>query len=469
METRTEAPPQPRPTVADGRGAPPSAPAGGAAVEATSRRRPPIAVIVVGAIVLVAALIWGVRYLAYATTHESTDDARVDADTVTVTSKIAERVNRILVDTNQPVRKGQVIARMDDTDERNAVQQAQAALDAQRSQARAAQENVSLTRAQVAAQSQQGSGGITSARSSIVNAQANAASAQQQADAARAAIAQSQAQLKVAQSQVPAARQGLVRANADLARYAALVRTGDVASQQLDAQRAAQAQAQSQYQSALDNVTAAQTAVVQSQARYTAAVAAANAATAGIGAQQGQLQTAQGRLTESDNPYRVSATQAQADAAFAQAGSLQAQLKTAQDKLAYTQIRAPIDGIVGAKNVEVGTYVSPGQSLIVIVPNSGTYVTANFKETQLGKIKVGQPVDVTVDAYKGTTFHGHVSAIAPASQNTFSLVPAQNATGNFVKVTQRIPVRIIVDNPPADKPLRVGMSVVAAVDTRKGS
>ena len=119
-------------------------------------------------------------------------------------------------------------------------------------------------------------------------------------------------------------------------------------------------------------------------------------------------------------------------------------------------IRSPIDGIVGAKNVEVGTSVAPGQSLMTLVPNSGIYITANYKETQLGKVKVGQHVDVKVDAYKGVDFHGRVEAIAPASQNTFSLVPAQNATGNFVKVTQRIPVRIVVDNPPPDKPLRVG-------------
>jgi membrane fusion protein (multidrug efflux system) len=262
---------------------------------------------------------------------------------------------------------------------------------------------------------------------------------------------------------VPAGQAALARANADLDRYAALVRTGDIAAQQLDAQRAAQAQAQSQYQSALENVAAARTAVAQAQARYTAAIASTSAASAGVGAQQGQLATAQGRLTESDNPYRVSTTQAQADAAFAQAGSLQAQVKAAQDRLSYTVIRSAIDGIVGAKNVEVGTAVAAGQSLLTLVPNRGIYITANYKETQLGKVKVGQKVDLKVDAYKGTTFQGRVEAIAPASQNTFSLVPAQNATGNFVKVTQRIPVRIIVVDPPADKPLRVGMSVETSI------
>lgn len=462
METPTEAPRQ-RTVVGDSRGTPP--PADAVTDEPAKRRRPPLLVLVIGGIVVIAALIFGIRYLAYATSHQTTDDARVDADVVTVTSKIQERVAQILVDTNQPVHKGQIIVRLDDTDETAALQQAQAALTAQRATAQAAQANVDLTRAQVAAQSTQGSGGVAAAQSAVTNAQAQTQSAQQQADAARSAIAQAQAEQRVAQSQVPAARAALQRANADLARYTALVRTGDIASQQLDAQRATQAQAQSQYQSAIDNVGAAETAVAQAQARFAAALAATNAASAGVGSQQGQLQTAQGKLVEADNPYRVSTTQAQAQAQFAQTGSLQAQVKVAQDHLGYTVIRSPIDGVVGEKNVEIAAAVAPGQSLMTLVPDRGIYITANYKETQLGNVRVGQPVDIKIDAYKGVDFQGHVSAIAPASQNTFSLVPAQNATGNFVKVTQRIPVRIVVDNPPADRPLRVGMSVETSIAT----
>lgn len=465
METRTEVPPPPqRPLVtSDANGAPPVT----ETVEVeTKRRRPPVLILIVSAILVIAGLIWGVRYLAYASAHETTDDARIDADTVTVTSKIQERVRDVLVDTNQPVRKGQIIIRLDDTDELATLQQARAGLGAQRAQARAAQENVALTRAQVQAQATQGAGGVTAAQSGIRNAQAQTQSAQQQADAARSAIAQAQSQVKVAQSQVPAASAALARANADLARYTALVRTGDIASQQLDAQRAAQAQAQAQYQAALDNVAAAQSNVAQAEARYAASLAAANAAGAGVGAQQGQLQTAQGRLSESANPYRVSATQAQADAAFAQAGSLQAQVQAAQDRVTYTVIRSPIDGVVGAKNVTIGASVAPGQSLMAIVPNHGLYITANYKETQLGRVRVGQPVDIAVDAYKGVDFHGHVEAIAPASQSTFSMIPPSNATGNFVKVTQRIPLRIAIDDPPKAYPLRVGMSVKPSIKVK---
>ena len=459
METRTETP---RPT--EGRGsAPPITDRPDEPQPKTSRRRPPLAVIIIGAIVLIAALIWGIQYLAYATTHETTDDARVDADTVTVTSKIAERIDQLLVDTNDRVHKGQILVRLDDRDERTRYDQALATVKAQSAQVNAAQQNVALTREQQAAQASQGTGGVRSAQAQITNAQASFQAAEQEANAARSAVAQAQAQLRVAQAQVPSTQAALDRANADFARYSSLVRTGDISQQQLDAQRASQAGALAQYRGALDQVTAAQTAVAQMEARLTSAIASATAAEAGIGAQQGQLETAQGRLAESTAASRVPAIRAQARAAGANVTTASAQAETARDQLNYTVIRSPIDGIVGAKNVEAGATVSPGQSLLELVPSNGIYITANYKETQLGNMAVGQDVDINVDAYKGVKFHGRVQSIGPASQNTFSLIPAQNATGNFVKVTQRLPVRIQIVDPPADHPLRVGMSVETSV------
>jgi membrane fusion protein (multidrug efflux system) len=460
VETRTEAPPQ---TEARGTAPPPINDRPDEPPKKPARKRPPLAVIIIGAIVLIVAIIWGVQYLAYATSHETTDDARVDADTVTITSKISERVAQVLVDTNDRVHKGEILIRLDDRDERTKLDQALAVVRAQRAQAAASQQNVSLTSEQQSAESAQGAGGITSARAQISNAEASYEASQQEANAARSAVAQAQAQLKVAQAQVPSASAALDRANADLARYSSLVKTGDIAQQQLDAQRANQAQALSQYRAALDQVTSAETAVAQSEARLTSAIASATASEAAIGAQQGQLTTAEGKLAESDAPSRVPASRAQARAADANASSASAQAESARDQLNYTVIRSPIDGYVGAKNIEVGATVAPGQSLLEIVPQTGIYITANYKETQLGDIKTGAEVDIDVDAYKGTKFHGRVESIGPASQNTFSLIPAQNATGNFVKVTQRLPVRISIVDPPANKPLRVGMSVETSV------
>jgi membrane fusion protein (multidrug efflux system) len=463
VETRTEPPRTP-----EGRGTPPPAAPdrsdGGK--PPARRRRPPAIAIIAGAIVLVAVLIWVGRFVAYATTHETTDDARVDADTVTVTSKIAERVSRILTDTNEPVHRGQVLIQLDDRDERTRSLQAEAAVTAQAAQARAAEQNVALTSEQQSAQQTQGSGGVEAAQAQITNARATYDAQEETADAARSAVAGAQAQLRVAQAQVPSASAALARSDADYARYSTLVRTGDASQQQLDAERATQAQAQAQYRAALDQVTSAQTMVEQAQARLTAAIASATAADAGIGAQEGQLETAEGHLTESSAPSRVPAVAAQANAAQAEVASARAQAQTARDQLNYTIIRSPIDGIVGAKNVEVGATVSPGQSLLELVPQAQIYITANYKETQLTNMKVGQEVDIDVDAYKGTAFHGRVESIGPASQNTFSLIPAQNATGNFVKVTQRLPVRISVVDPPVDKPLRVGMSVETSVKVK---
>jgi membrane fusion protein (multidrug efflux system) len=458
VESRTEAPPKAQPAETRG----PSA-GGPAEPPKAPRKRPPVWALIVVGILVIVGLFYGIKFLLYATSHETTDDARVDADTVAITSKIAERVDKVLVDTNQAVTKGQILVRLDDVDERTKLASALANRQAQIAQARAAQSNVALTSATQQAQNQQNNGAIASAQAAILNASATAASAQRQVAAAAAAVGEAQAQVRVAQSNVPSAREALAKANADLGRTTALVQTGDIAKANLDADRASQAQAQSQYRSALDNVAAMQTDVAQAQAKYAAAIASANAANENIGAQRGQLTVAQGKLSESSTPYKVSTQQAQYVASQAQVTSLGAQVRSAQDELGYTVIRSPIDGFVGAKNVEIGATVSPGQSLLDIVPRYGTYITANYKETQLGKIKVGQDVDIKVDAYPHTLFHGKVQTIAPASQNTFSLVPAQNATGNFVKVTQRLPIRVIVVDPPADKPLRVGMSVETSV------
>ena len=121
---------------------------------------------------------------------------------------------------------------------------------------------------------------------------------------------------------------------------------------------------------------------------------------------------------------------------------------------------------MGQKNVEIGEVVSPGESLLTLIPDSHIYITANFKETQIGHMHVNDPVDISVDAYKGVKFTGHVDDLSPASQNKFSLVPAQNATGNFVKVTQRLPVRILFDHPDAKYKLRPGLSVEASVKVK---
>jgi membrane fusion protein (multidrug efflux system) len=374
-------------------------------------------------VVIVMAVIWGVPWLMYSLSHEGTDDAHVAADEVAVTSKIPERIDRILVDTNQPVRRGELLIVLDNKDELAKLRQAQAQYD--------------LAVANQRATTQQGQGGVSQAGGEIANVQA-------QVPVAQDAVAQASAQLLAAQAQVPAAQQAYDKAQADFARVDSLVKTGDVASQQLDAVRAQSAGAAAQLRAAQDQVSVAQATVAAAQGRV-------SAADAGVTAASGALTTAQGKLAQASDP-------SQSEAAAAQ-------LYLAKQSLNYTRIYSATDGYVGEKSAEVGQTIGAGMTLMTIVPHK-VYITANYKETQMGRMRVGQPTDIRVDAYKGVTFHGHVASINPASENTYALVPAQNASGNFVKVTQRIPVRIDLDDFRSDMPLRPGMSVETYVNVK---
>jgi membrane fusion protein (multidrug efflux system) len=380
---------------------------------------------VLGAIVAVFLIIWGVKWYAYARVHEGTDDARVDADVVAVTSKINERIDKILVDTNDQVKKGQLLVVLDNAVERDQLRQAQA--------------NYELAIANQRTTTTQGSGGVTQAQSDVTNAAA-------QVPVAQSGVAQAQASLRVAQAQVPSAQAQYDRALADYKRDATLVTTGDVPRSQLDAATASLANAAAGLRSSQDQVRSAQANVDAAQAKVGAAQAA-------VAAAQGGVTTAQGKLAQASDPSQVAAAKAQ--------------LSIAKQNFAYTQIYAATDGFIGQKSAEVGQTVQAGATILTLVPNGPRqiYITANYKETQMKDMRVGQPVDVHVDAYNAT-FHGHVASINPASQNTYALVPAQNATGNFVKVTQRIPVRIYVDDMNADQPLRPGMSVETYVKVR---
>ncbi|HTU81311.1 MAG TPA: HlyD family secretion protein, partial [Candidatus Acidoferrales bacterium] len=325
-----------------------------------------------GIVVLILALVFGIPWLTYTLSHEGTDDARVDADVVAVTSKINERIDKILVETNQPVRRGQLLIVLDNKDEVYRLKQAQAQYD--------------LAVANMRTTTQQNRGGVTQAAGTVSSQQA-------QVPVAQAGVGQADAQLQVARAQVPAAQQAYDKALDDLHRTSALVASGDVASAQLDTARSAQAAAAAQLRGAQDQVTAAEADVDAAQARV-------SAQSAGVSAAQGGLTTAQGRLAQASDPSNVEAAKAQLD--------------IAKQNLAYTRIYSPIDGYVGEKNVEQGQTIGAGSTLLTLIPHD-VYITANYKETQMGNMRVGQPADIRVDAYKGVTFHGHVESINPAS------------------------------------------------------
>lgn len=379
-----------------------------------SRRRGIIIVVV--AIVIVAA----VAFWWHSTFSEDTDDAQVNGHLIQVSSRIAGQVQKVYVDENQLVKKGDPIVDLDPRDFQVAVENAKAALASAQANALAANVNVPLTTINTGS-------ALTAATSDVSGSHAQVLQAQQQQQAAHASVLEAQANNAKAQS--------------DLERYKPLVEKDVISKQQFDAAVAAAAAA----------AAAVQNAVASEQAA-TEAVRVAREREAQSQANLKYAQTA---------PQQVAAQNAKAKQAEAQVQQAQAQLDQALLNLSYTKIIAPEDGIITRKSVEINQNISTGQNLLTLVSLSDIWVTANFKETQLRNMKAGQAVEVKVDA-TGKTYHGKVTQIGGATGSVLSLFPPENATGNYVKVVQRVPVRIDFTELHDEDPnhlLRPGLSV----------
>lgn len=407
--------------------------------------------------VIGVAVLYTIRFFNYAGAHPSTDDAYVQGDTAIISAKVFGRVSRVFVRGYEQIRKGERLVELDPVDARIAAQQAQAALDA-------AQTRVQEAEAALVAQRHQASAALAQALAVQAAAAAHVPQSQTavtlEDQTVRESISMARAQLSAATGQVASARSNLVKARNDLARANELFAQGAVAAQQVDQAQAAYDAAAAQERSAVDAVTQARASLAQAEAAQlripirrldvTAAIAQRDQATAG-------LETARAGFDV--------VAQREAELAAARAGVAQAaaQLAAARQQLDYTTILAPDDAVVGSDvPVQPGQVVQPGQTLLTLVFSSRTWVQANFKETQLGRVRIGQPATIRVDLL-GRTFRGHVERLGPATGAALSVLPAQNATGNFTKVVQRVPVRIALDDAPDD--LRVGLSVEATVDT----
>lgn len=373
-----------------------------------------LALVGIGAI---AAGVSGYRWWEYASTHETTDNAYVSGHIHPVSSRIAGTVTKVAVDDNQKINAGQLLVALDPNDNQVKVAQAQAALEAAKRQANAAQANITLAAQTSAAKSTQAGGDISSATAAIATAQATVSEAQAGLSSAKAQVAQAEATLQKTQK--------------NYQRYQTLYQQGAIPQQQLD-------DAQAAYQVAQSEKAAAEQGVQQAIAKITQAQQGVQQATAQLAATKGELQQA----SASQQQTEVNRSQyAAAQAAIAQA---QASLQDTQLQAGYTNITASASGVIGNKSVEVGQRVQPGTPLMAIV-SQDYWVTANFKETQLEKIKPGETVEVKLDALGDITFKGRVDSISPASGAKFSLLPPDNATGNFTKIVQRIPVKITLD------------------------
>ena len=391
-------------------------------VQPRSRRRG-IIVIVVAVIVVAALAFWW-----HSTFYEDTDDAQISGHLIQVSARIAGHVSKVFVDENQRVKAGQEIAELDPRDYQVAVEQAKAALASAQAAAAAANVAVPLLTA---------------------NTGANLSSANAQLSGSHAAVQQAQGQVQAAQARVQQAEANNAKAQSDLQRYKPLVEKDVISKQQYDAAVAAAA--------------AAEAAVADAKAN-------AQAAADGVRvARQQELSAQASQKYAQTGPQQVAAQNAKYKQAEAQVQQAQAQLDQAQLNLSYTKITAPEDGIITRKSVEVDQNVSVGQNLLTLVSLKNIWVTANFKETQLEHMLAGQAVEVHVDA-TGKDYKAKVTQIGGATGSVLSLFPPENATGNYVKVVQRVPVRIDFTDLQHDDPnesLRPGLSVEPKVRVKQ--
>jgi len=394
-----------------------------------------------GAAVLVLQLVFGVRYIVRSAHHESTDDAYLEGHLHPISARITGTVQQVLIDDNQHVVEGQTLVILDPNDYKVRLDQAKAALDAAARQADAAEAAIHSTSQSATAQTTQAEGAIGEAKASI--------------QASKAAVTAAEAGVPRAEAQLQEADATLQREDTDLHRYEDLYSKEQVSKQTVDHQRAS-------YQVAVAAQAAAQEQVRQAQAQLVAAQQGVVRTEALLTNSQGGLQSAEATRLETHVREGQYAT---AVAAVAQAT---AALEDANLQLSYTIIKAPVTGRVGRKSVEAGQRVQVGQPLMAIVEDQ-PWVIANFKETQLEKMRTGQRVQVEIDTFSKHKFYGHVESLAPGSGNEFALLPPDNATGNFTKIVQRIPVKIVLDPDSVrgyENLLSPGMSSVVTVATK---
>ena len=380
------------------------------------RRRTIVIVSVIAAVLVAGVFLW--RYLS---SYESTDDAQADVHLYPVSARISGYVVRVNVDDNQWVEKGTVLVEIDPKDYEVAVAQAQA----------------NLANAEATAQSLNITVPITS-----VNSSSQLQSTASDIENTKAGVIAAERQLTAAHAQLEEAEANDVRAQDDLHRYKLLVDKREVAEQVYDQALATAKSSTAAVAAALANESAAQQFVQQARSRLVQADANHQYAETG--------------------PQQVSSSRARARAAIADVEQKRALLEQALLNLQYTKIFAPVSGEVN-KTVVVGLNVQPGQQLLTVVPLDEVWVTANFKETQLKRMRVGQKAEIHVDS-TGRTLKGHVNSIAGATGPLFSLLPPENATGNYVKIVQRIPVKIVLEpGENRNRQLRPGMNVVPDV------
>ncbi len=380
--------------------------------------------VIFGGVILVIASAVTI-YAVLTMGHQNTDDAQIESDVVPLSVRTGGLILRVLVQDNQMVKAGEVIMELDPADQAARVAQSEAEFATAKAQAASAEAQVAVVEANVR-------GGLQSAKASLSGSSVAVFSAEAQVSAAKAGLDRSRAELR--------------KADLDLDRTRSLRNANAVPQERLDNAQVAHDSAAAQLQQATANLAAAEQAKIQAESHVV---------------------EAQGRLGQSTPiEAQIAAAHAAVDLAHAAVQAAQARLDLAHLVFGYLRVTAPVDGMVSRLSAHEGQLLQTGQSVAELVPTQ-TYVVANFKETQIGKMRPGQPAEVEIDAFEGHTLHGRVESISGGTGARFSLLPPDNASGNYVKVVQRVPVRIALSDVPKDFVLRAGLSADVTVNVRE--
>ncbi len=376
-----------------------------------------------GILAVVLALVLAVIgvYLFVTRDQVSTDDAQIEADVEPIAPRVGGAVAKVDVADNQRVKAGQLLVEIDPADYEAREKQAEAQLSLAEAQALVAEAGLKITQASA-------TGGLTTAEAALSGSSVGVVSAKAQVEAARAGLARAEAEAH--------------KAKIDLDRTKQLFADQAVPQERMD--------------SAEIGYDAASAQVAQSRAQLSAAEEAERSARSRVNEAEGRLGAAK------PIEAQIQAAKAKADAAEAQVAASQASLTLARLQLSYTKLVAPIDGVVSKLKLQPGELVSAGQPIAELVPDE-VYVEANFKETQIGEMRAGQRAEISVDAFPGRTLRGVVESLSGGTGARFSLLPPDNASGNFVKVVQRVPVRIKLESPPKELRLAAGLSADVTV------
>ncbi len=423
--------------------------------------------LVFGAIILVVAAVAGQRLLAFWSQYQSTDDAFIDGHIIPTSARVAGHVAKVHVEDNQLVKSGDLLVEIDPRDYETKLAQAKAALQVLEAKKKAAEDTAAMTRTTSAAAVAQAQANVALARAAVQTAAADIEAAKGRQARADAEIVSAKAKIEQAQAQATATDAYVTRTQQDVDRYKLAVEASAGSRQQYEYAIAA-------HDAAVAVLDAAQKSVASAQANLNSELAAKSSVAAEAEQSASRKVEAEARVNDAlgklasalSAPQQIAVADSEVVAMAAQVEQARAALRQAELDLSYTKVFATEDGRVTRKSVENGAYIQAGETLLALVPQN-VWITANFKETQLTDMKAGNAVDVTIDAYPGKSFKAHVESIQSGTGARFALLPPENATGNFVKVVQRVPVKITFDVPAsADVLLAPGMSVVPEVKVK---